>query len=305
MPHVFTRRTFFAAQNRFTNNAATLTRYLNVPDGTTPDGGHIIDRDQWLSQVNARANGGDILVFIHGFNTDQSEMLVRLKKIETNLAAQGFHGVVVAFDWPSNGSILGYGSDRADAKKVAPHMVVDGLGPLLNLSSGQKLHVLCHSMGAYLTLRGFAGVGDSGGPGTVPWGVDEVLFVSGDCDQDWFEQGAWGGLVLDHRAKRFTNYYSTLDQVLDLSGSIIHGQPRAGHDGLPPAVPAKFNDVYCGQQYINKVPNADKGLIRSHTWFFDDVGFYRDIALTLGGQSPSTLPTRSPVQGSSDLALLT
>jgi esterase/lipase superfamily enzyme len=132
-----------------------------------------------------------------------------------------------------------------------------------------------------------------------------VLFVSGDCDQDWFEQGAWGGLVIDYRAERFTNYYSTLDQVLDLSGSIIHGEPRAGHDGLPASVPAKFHDVYCGQQYIDKVPDAEKGRVRSHTWYFDDAGFYRDVALTLDGQTPASMPTRRPVQGSSDLALLT
>jgi len=179
------------------------------------------------------------------------------------------------------------------------------IGPLLNLSPRPNLHLLCHSMGAYLTLRAFAGVGDSGAPGTTPWGVNEVAFVAADADKSWMELGAWGSLVMDRRSTRLTNYYSTFDRVLDLAENIIHGAERAGRDGMPPAIPAGFEDVYCGEQYKQNVPDSQKTLRGSHNWYFDDSGFYADLKLTLEGAGPLNRPTRRPTVGSSDLALLT
>lgn len=305
MPLVVTRRSYNASDRRFTHNRATVTRYLSVPEGTSPDGDHIIDRATWLSLVQGQAPGGDILIYVHGFNTEQPEMLDRRRKIELGLAAEGWQGLVLAYDWPSDGTVWAYPSDRTDAKHTAPYLVVDAIGPLLNLRPQPRVHLLCHSMGAYLALRGFAGVGDSGAPGTAPWGVHEVAFVSADADKPWLEQGAWGALVMDLRASRLTNYYSTFDRVLSLAEGIVHGEERAGRDGMPVAIPAGFHDVYCGAQYQDKVPPSGQTLRGSHTWYFDDPGFYRDLALTLGGVDPAAMHTRRPTVGSSDLALLT
>ena len=303
MPFFATRRALSGGS--FNHNPASLTRYVDVPAGTTPGKDHCIDRDTWLARVNAQAAARQILVFVHGFNTEQPEMLARMGKVENNLATAGWPGLVVAFDWPSDGTVWAYNRDRTDAKKVAPNLVTDLIAPLKNLRPQPKVHMLCHSMGCYLTLRGFAGVGDSGAPGTSPWGVDEISLVAGDADKPWLESGAWGALVLDRRSTRVTNYYSTFDRVLDLSENIIHGQERTGRSGLPVSIPASFNDVYCGQQYQDKVPSSGKTFRGSHTWYFDDAVFYQDLKLTMDGADPLNRPTRRPTVGSSDLALLT
>ena len=305
MPLFVTRRSYNASEDRFTHNRATVTRYVSAPEGTNPAGAHIIDKATWLAQVQAAAPGGEILIYVHGFNTEQSEMLERRRKIELGLAAEGWQGLVLSYDWPSDGTLWAYLSDRTDAKHTAPYLVVDAIAPLLNLRPQPRVHLVCHSMGAYLTLRGFSGVGDSGAPGTSPWGVHEVAFVSADADKPWMETGAWGSLVMDLRCARFTNYYSTFDRVLNLAEGIVHGQERAGRDGLPIAIPSGFHDVYCGAQYDAKVPPSGKTLRGSHTWYFDDPGFYRDLRLTLEGADPAAMPTRRPTVGSSDLALLT
>ncbi len=305
MPLFVTRRSFNASTGRFTHNRASVTRHVAVPDATSPGGDHIVDQATWLSLVKQGAQAGEILIFIHGFNTEQAEMLERRRKIELGLAAVGWTGLVIGFDWPSDGTVLGYLSDRGDAKHTAPYLVVDAIGPILNLRPQPKVHLLCHSMGSYLTLRGFSGVGDGGAPGTVPWGVDQVAFVAADADKPWMESGAWGALVMDLRCKRLTNYYSTFDRVLSLSEGIVHGQQRAGRNGMPVAIPSRFHDVYCGAQYEAKVPPSGKTMRGSHTWYFDDPGFYADLAQTLAGADPATMPTRRPVAGSSDLALLT
>ncbi|NKX45368.1 alpha/beta hydrolase [Roseicyclus persicicus] len=305
MPLFATRRAYNASTRRFTHNRASLTRYVSVPEGVSPDGDHVVDAATWLSLVKGQAGAGEILIYVHGFNTEQAEMLERRRRIELGLAAEGWQGLVLSWDWPSDGTVWAYLSDRTDAKHTAPHLVVDAIGPLLNLRPQLRVHLLCHSMGAYLTLRGFSGVGDSGAPGSTPWGVHEVAFVSADADKPWMEAGAWGALVMERRCARLTNYYSTFDRVLSLSEGLVHGAERAGRDGLPVAVPAPFHDVYCGAQYEAKVPASGKTLRGSHTWYFDDPGFYRDLAATLAGADPATMQTRRPVVGSSDLALLT
>lgn len=300
----FTRRSYNAQKKKFTDNPASLTRYVEVTasnSGATHTGGAMPKKD-WLKKVQAAGGNTEVLIYVHGFNTSQSGMLKRLAKIEAGVKANGFNGAVVAYDWPSDGSVFAYNRDRADAKKTAPHFVGDGILPLLNLSPRPKIHLIAHSMGALVVLRAFSDFGD-GALGN--WGVDQAMFCSADVDAAWLEKGAWGSLVLQKRSARFTNYYSGRDQVLAFAGGFIHGgRDRAGHVGMPKIIDNKSHDIYCNAQYLKHVPSADQKPVYSHRWWFDDTGFYRDMALTIQGRSATDLPTRRPTN-ETDLALLT
>ncbi len=292
--YFFSRRSFNASQGRFTSNFASLTRYVGVSSSAEQAGsGDIMDRDQWISEVLNSAGSDDIVIFVHGFNVSQSEMLIRQRKLSAGLAANGFNGAVVGLDWPSDGSVFRYLGDKADAKRTGPYLVIDGIGPLTNAKPGIRIHVIAHSMGTYLTLRGFSQVGDSGAPGSVPWGVEQAIFLAGDIDEAWLQSGAWGALVMERRAKRLTNYYSTFDEILALSEITKGGTaPRAGRRGMPPNTPATHVDLYCGEQYQLKIPDAQKSARMSHAWYFDEPGLHRDVAMTLAGQSAQSMPTR-------------
>jgi len=296
MDYFFSRRTFNQSKGKFTKDFAALTRYARVPEPIAEAGAaHLISRDQWLQGVLSSATTNDVVIFVHGFNTSQAEMLIRQRKIQGGLMAHGFGGAVIGLDWASDGVLSGYGRDRTDAKKTAPYLVLDGIGPILNARPGIRIHILAHSMGAYLTLRGFSQVGDSGAPGTHPWGVEQVLFLAADVTVGWMEAGAWGGLVMDHRCKRLTNYYSGFDDVLALSEINKFGTaPKIGRNGMSGPLPGRFNDLYCGQQYDRTVPQAQRSVRYSHTWYFDNAGVYQDVARTLAGQSAATMPTRLP-----------
>lgn len=303
----FSRRTYNAHQKTFTNNPASLTRYVAIT-GTSPGGdgwsGGILSQRDWLEQVRQAGGDSDVLIYVHGFNTAQSDMLRRMEKLETGLRAHGFAGAVVAFDWPSDGSALAYGRDRADAKKIAPHLVSDGVIPLLGLPSRPRVHLLAHSMGALVILRGFSDFGDGIGPGQGVWSAGEVMFAAGDVDSVWLEKGAWGSLVLKKRSQRFTNYYSGRDQVLALSGGLVNGgRDRVGHVGMPTLLSAGHHDVYCNEQYLKDVPQAEQTMLYSHRWWFDNAGFLRDVALTLQGRPADQMPTRRATN-ISDQALL-
>lgn len=283
--HYFTRRAYNASKSKFSNNKASLTRYVELPgitDTVTAD--QILDRDDWAGRVLAAANGGPILCFVHGFNTTQIDMLNRLKKIRDGLSDNGFRGAVIAHDWPSQGTIPGYITDRNNAKKIAPFMVTEGLGPFMAASPGTKLHILAHSMGSLVTIRSFAQTGDGG---SAPWSVDQVMLVSADCDAVEMAKGTGDALVMDKRSARLTNYFSNQDRVLKLGENIVSGgRDRLGFAGMPTPKEPGTVDVACGTRYdqsIDKPANGFEEQTFSHTWYFDDDLFYRDVANTLAG----------------------
>ncbi|MCE8006642.1 alpha/beta fold hydrolase [Aestuariivita sp.] len=292
----FSRRTFNAQQKKFTNNPAALTRYVAIT-GTNPGGGGwaggILSRDNWLAQVRQAGGTRDVVIYVHGFNTSQADMLRRMERMETGLRAHGYTGAVVSYDWPSDGSVLNYNRDRSDAKEVAQYLVKDGMVPLLGMSPKPRVHLMAHSMGALVVLRGFSDFGDAIGPGQGAWSADQVIFAAGDVDSVWLERGAWGSLVLNQRSRRFTNYYSGRDRVLALSGGLINGgRERVGHVGMPSLLATGHQDVYCNEQYKKDVPTSDQTMTYSHRWWFDNDGFLQDMALTLSGRAADQMPTR-------------
>ncbi len=303
----FSRRTYNASKKKFTIKPAAKTRYVSISH-TSSDGrirkGGIIKQKKWLEMVQKAGGDKDVLIYVHGFNTSQKEMLDRLAKIEKGVRSKGYKGAVVAFDWPSDGSVLSYDKDRSDAKVVAPHLVGDGILPLLAMSPRPKVHLIAHSMGAFVVLRAFSDFGDSAGSGSGNWGVDQVMFASADVDSAWLEKGAWGGLVLGNRSKRFTNYYSGRDKVLALAGGLVHGgRDRAGHVGMPTLTTKGHWDIYCNEQYKRDVPKPKRTKVYSHRWWFDSKGFFKDLTLTIGGKDAESMATRKKTTGH-DLALL-
>ena len=309
MALIFSRRAYDNRTQKFTNNLSTRTRYVKLTKtgaGSNSWIGGVISQQDWLTQVKSAGSTNEVLIYVHGFNTKQTDMLDRMGKIETQLKGQGFGGTVVAFDWPSDGFVLNYNSDRRDAKAAAPSLVADGVLPLLGMSPKPRVSLLAHSMGALVVLRGFSDFGDGAGSGSSNWKVDEACFVSADVDSAWFEKGAWASLVLDKRAGRFTNYWSGRDGVLQLAGGFISGgRVRVGQVGMPQLTSARHHDVYSNEQYLRDVPPSQQKKRYSHTWWFDNVGFFKDVRATIRGDAASGMATRKPTNTPPDQALLT
>ncbi len=300
----FTRRAFSTRIDRFTVNPAQLTRYVEIAaPRVNVKGTHIIDQASWKTKVLAQASVPELVIFVHGFNTDQTEMLARQRKIEAGLRANGYRGAVIGYDWPSDGNKHAYNKDREDAKTVAKFLVFEGIAMFLNETPRMKIHVVAHSMGALLTLRGFSGMGDA--PGARKWGVDQLITVAADAEAEWLRSGAWGSLVAALRSKRFTNYYSPADRVLKLSKFLNGMTPRLGRAGMPDLVANKHFDVRCAEQYFDKVDPADQKMRYSHNWYFDDAGFYEDLALTIAGEATDQMPSREIRAGFKDPLLMT
>ncbi|MGC9419925.1 MAG: alpha/beta hydrolase [Rhodovulum sp.] len=285
------------------------THFLAVPeDAATPVPDHRITKRDWFAQVQEEAKSGtfdglpsgDIVMNVHGYNNSQKTMLDRHRKIRKGLQAHGFKGVVVSFDWPSADSALNYLEDRTDAKQTAFRLVDEGIAAFAALQRPDcriNLHILAHSMGAYVVREAFDDADDRPAVAAHSWAVSQVMLVGADISAASMEDGNPKSSSLYRHCVRLTNYYNPYDSVLSLSNiKRIGVAPRAGRIGLPDALPGKAVNVYCGEYYDRHKDMLGDAPTVAHNWYFDDAHFMQDVFLTVQGdldrhEFPTRLPT--------------
>lgn len=295
---MFSRRAYH--QSRFTHNRASTTRHLRFQSQSTfyTTLEKFRRPTDWASEIVREAEGGDIIVFVHGFNTDQQQMIDRMVRIETGLRQTGsFSGKVVGFDWPSDGQaffakptagrkrVLSYHADRDDADFSANYLMPDGLSLLRDaMPDRSKLHVIAHSMGTRVVTRSFERSSDVFGRN---WQVGECVFVASDIDAKEMERGNAYARTMEERTRRLTNYYCRHDDVLDIARDVVNnGRDRLGAVGLPDLHGRGVCDVDCAGHY-SRTRSVIGDMLQSHKWQFDDRTFYADLAQVLTGQSQS------------------
>lgn len=287
------------------------TRYLRVPQGVRRyDPSHKIKRDKWRLAVRAAADGvedeitgttGDVLVFVHGYNNDMDAITWRTETLQSSLAQQGWRGLVVAFDWPSDNSTLNYLEDRSDAAEVANRMVSDAIELLVEAQGDTKhpckinVHLLGHSTGAYVIMEAFSQAQKKGNLYRAEWRVAQVALIGGDISSASLRaESEWSGTMFE-RSVRLTNYSNRHDKVLGVSNAKRLGtSPRVGRVGLPANAHPKAINVDCTGYFATKDPaqSVFNGTF-NHSWHIGDEVFALDLALTLEGEiDRMALPTR-------------
>ncbi|MCU9848393.1 alpha/beta hydrolase [Defluviimonas sp. WL0024] len=268
---------------------------------------HRIAKTAWRRAVMEAARGGtpsgltkgDIVFYVHGFNISQALVLERHRKIRAALAAQGFAGIVVSFDWPSADSALNYLEDRDDAKSAAHQLVTEGIAPFARLQEPDcriDMHVLAHSTGAYVVREAFDDADDRMAVAAHNWSVSQVLLFAADVSVQSLDDGNPKSSSLYRHCVRLTNYYNPLDEVLSISAvKRIGVARRAGRVGLDEPPVAKAVNVYCGAHFRANQHLYGTGITAGHTWYFDDPVFMQDVHLAISGQlDRHEFPTRAP-----------
>lgn len=163
----------------------------------------------------------EVLVFVHGYNTNAAEATYRLAQI-----VKDFNVPIpaVSYAWPSSGTYRGYVYDRDSAAFAR-----DGLEELLRdltTGTGKRVILVGHSMGGYLvmeTLRQMA-IRDNR---DMRRRISEVALLSPDIDQDLFEA------QLDRIGrlpKAFSVYAAKQDSALRLSSILTGKDHRLGNN---------------------------------------------------------------------------
>lgn len=294
-------------------------RFLTVPQGAAaPLPGHQVRKSDWLRDVLDGATGrmniethqpmGDLVIYVHGYNHSPETMLTRLRHLRTGLAAQGFTGAVIGYDWPSADSALNYIEDRWDAKQTANLLVREGIESFVRLQRPDceiNLHILAHSMGSYVVREAFDYADDRRSLASVSWSVSQVLLFGADISAGSLEDGNPKASSLYRHCNRLTNYYNHFDNVLSLSNIKRVGvAPRAGRVGLPPQSPRKAVDVDCSARFAAVADQYRGDEFAGHRWYFTDQTFLRDAYETIMGDTDRhSLSTRDLEQAGGVLAL--
>jgi len=280
-------------------------KYISVPAAAdAAHKSHEISRTSWFADVQAAAGAqgiekGHIVFFVHGFNTEQYEMLERHRKIRTGLEAQGFKGVVVSFDWPSDGSVLGYCADIRDARLSADKLFKHGItqfSALQRPDCEHNIHILAHSMGSLVVREAFDYADDDHKTAQRSWSVSQVALVAADISSKSMRSGSSKSSSLLRHCARLTNYCSPFDDVLSISEvKRIGVSRRLGRVGLPSDHSEKAVNLYCGSYYRDHQSDFGEGVGISHRWYFDSPRFYEDLFHTFMGKlDREVIPTRGP-----------
>lgn len=294
------------------------TKYLFVPQGQDPSPADEIPARDWFANIMAASawkndNGeerGDILFIVHGYNMSEAEVMQRHRRLRDDLLAEGFKGVVVSFDWPSDDKTLSYLPDRHRAKKTALQLVTDGIAYLSARQTASctiNVHVLGHSTGAYVIREAFDDADDTGLK-NGGWSVSQIIFAAGDVSSGSMAADDSGAKSIYRHGVRLTNYFSRYDEALDISNVKRLGTaPRAGRIGLPDDAPLSAVDIDCTSYYENlskkdspiveaDSPHGIMGL-KSHSWYFGNRIFTKDLFSTIIGKDRTVSPTRDAGTG--------
>lgn len=164
--------------------------------------------------------GGKAIVFVHGYNTNFPEGVLRLAQLGADFEMTE---TLVHYSWPSRGSVLGYAYDRDSALFAR-----DGLAELLSelrAAGAREILVVGHSMGAALTMETLRQLALARKTDTLS-ALSGVVLISPDIDVDVFRAQAH---AVGRLPQPFFIFTSQKDRALGLSARISGDTNRLGN----------------------------------------------------------------------------
>ena len=261
-----------------------------------PDDG--ITAKRFLTELNRRLadNPHDdsdgcpsVLFFVHGFNTDDRGSIKARNRIENGLRKHGFKGLLVSIDWPSYGDIVSYPFDRQRVRETAVKLATlivktRGFGNA-DPECRIPINIVAHSMGALLVRETMENVAKDHAIKATDFALDQVVLIAADISSNSLRLDDGRSYGLFQHTARLTNYFSRFDSALDVSNKKpFNGSSRVGRVGLPELAPEKAYDVDT-TEYYKTAYGGDNGFEKSHTWYFRDDIFLKDLTETLSGRT--------------------
>ena len=225
--------------------------------------------------------GGDVLIFIHGFNVSFEKAARRTAQVAYDLE---FKGVPMFFSWPSNGALYAYVSDREDVEWSVPH-IAEFLSDVASASGDNKVHVIAHSMGHEGLLRALNQLALQAGRRKRPL-FENIIMAAPDFDAEIFADQ----LVprIGFLANNWTLYASDKDVALNLSS----GLRSADRLGLPLTV---VRDVVTVD--ATGVEVTPWSVPEFHSYYATKQRVVADIVSVLKGVAPNQRKLRRALRG--------
>lgn len=296
---------FRADQTRYGRFAPPLEAELGDDVKRPPTLAFQHGADWWRALGAAAArHEGRVFLYVHGYREGfatvarDSGQIVRMA---------GFAGPVIAYSWPSQAKLGGYGADVANVSWDQENFRLF-LARLVETAEVREVVVMAHSLGSRLVLPGIEyvdGVSPTGGAK-----FKTIILASPDFDREEFDRAAAQDFLTDERIKagrRIHIYASARDRALETSRQ-INGLPRLGRpdcynpkDPLaltnagdePRCYPAPRNSSGAGG--IQALTIIDSSAVTrgasGHSDFLRSAVVCRDLAALISGNSAAMVRT--------------
>ncbi len=197
---------YFSATRDFDTNFATFD--VSIPPNRDPgtirypksdpdpdrdfvvtEATHLDGPRAFVKAINAKAAefpaaGRTGVIFVHGYNTNFAEGLLKTAQLYHDLKSPG---VSLLFTWPSAAKLLSYITDRESAL-FSREALAQTLAAMAR-SNLNGFNVVAHSMGAFLTMETLRELALAGDHATLDK-IDAVVLISADLEVDVFRRQA-------------------------------------------------------------------------------------------------------------------
>ncbi len=271
--------------------------------GQNPDAGFVTaGSTSFLDDLKSQMRVGcsDTIVFIHGFNVSFKDALAAASRLSAQTVIADKPINVVLFSWPSDGKKIpwmSYYSDRDDARSSGAAVsraflkLVDFLAGMSEEEvCGRALHLLAHSMGAYVLRNGLQAL-IAKEPTRLLRIFHEIVLAAPDEDDDAFETDDKLRL-LPRLGRRVTVYHNESDRALLISDKTKANPDRLGADGprMLDLLPKKVVTVDCSRVAISADATA------RHTFFINCPPVSADLIASLQGQDTAAVGNRDVIR---------
>ena len=193
-------------------------------DFVVRDGGYIENEKAFVAQLNRRLaqkprGQRSIIIFIHGYNTLFAEGLYRFAQVVHDSKSTA---VPVHFSWASRGQLSDYVYDNNSATAARDRL--ERLFRLALASNAEKVNVLAHSMGNWVTVEAMRQMKIKGGV-PHPEKIGTIMLAAPDIDIDVFKSQM---RAIGDPKKPFFVILSRDDRALALSRYLAGDKSRVG-----------------------------------------------------------------------------
>jgi esterase/lipase superfamily enzyme len=172
-----------------------------------------------LALAEKPESGREVLVFVHGYNTNFSEAVLRVSQFVHDT---GFKGVPILFSWASRGNTIDYVYDINSALQA--RFYLEELAVRLSAVDVNAFTLVAHSMGNLVTLEAMSALARRPEMRRSDK-LRAVILAAPDVDFDLFVEHMRD---LNPIKNKFFIFVSKDDKALNLSQRIAGGVARVG-----------------------------------------------------------------------------
>lgn len=269
-------------------------------DSTAPKkGSQIVLESLYKKMVDVNASNQDVLVYVHGFNTNLEASLKSIPDLHKEFVLNDDSpiGNILLFTWPAESGLLEYRDDSQDALDSGEVMArlirrllrfyLDTFGndpdnPHRKFCN-KNIHLMCHSMGNQVLESALNFLNEKY---HVPSVFEEVVLVAADVDTNAMEDTRPLSRATE-LGTRVTSYFNNNDRAVLASTTTKHFKSRLGFTGPHNPRITPMNAHFVDVTRTTLIQQSLMDTVVNHSYHLVDSNVISDIRKVLSG-TPSS-----------------